>query len=287
MARRSRDPYRLLGVPHDATRDEITLAYVQHTAKAGTGAGGSWRKDLDAAYRLLWRPRTRDRYDRLYNASVRRMRWISALGVVSVLLLLVLGLGSGFWLTSQAGHEVSLRAPIPFIKPAPSPTTARATRATPQSPSSLTLAIADLPSGYHVLSQGPASFSSGSASSAQKSATPPSWDIVFGQASGRRLVESLAVIYPDAGGARAALEKVRAAEVSQAATSLTPPTALGPDAGQWIEHAPSGGPYSVVRLVWVTGTVVSQLSVLDILDPGTIEQAVALALMQQKRLAGS
>src|SRR5205823_12632261 len=102
-----------------------------------------------------------------------------------------------------------------------------------------------------------------------------------GQASGRRLVESLAVVYPDAGGARAALDKVRAAEMSQAATSLTPPPVLGPDAGQWIEHAPSGGPYSVVRLVCVTGTVISQVSVLDVLDPATVDQAVSLALVQQ------
>src|SRR5205823_10705923 len=130
-----------------------------------------------SAYRLLWRPRTRERYDHLYNASARRMQWTLGLGAVSVLLLVTLGLGSGFWLTSQSGHQVSLQAPVPFIKPAASPTTARATRATPLNPSSMTLAVADLPSGYHVLSQGPASFSTGSASSAQKSAAPPSWDV--------------------------------------------------------------------------------------------------------------
>ena len=43
---------------------------------------------------------------------------------------------------------------------------------------------------------------------------------------------------------------------------------------------------TLVRLAWVTGTVVSQVSVLDILGPTTIDQAVALAQMQQRRLAG-
>ena len=49
-------------------------AYVLLTARGGAGRGEVGRKDLDAAFRLLWRPQTRARYDRLRRASVRRMR---------------------------------------------------------------------------------------------------------------------------------------------------------------------------------------------------------------------
>ena len=286
MARRSQDPYRLLRVPRDATRDEVTLAYVQHTAQAAATLDGRWRRDLDLAYRLLWRPRTRARYDHLHRASVHRMAWTLAAAVVSVLLLVVVGVGSGLWLANQDSQRMPLRASLPLINPAATAPPARVTSAVPLNPSSMTLTLKDLPSGYHVLSQGPASFTSGSAASPRKSSAPPSWDVVFGQSSGRRLVESLAVIYPAASGARQALVQLAAAETAQQATSQTPPASLGPYAGQWIERAPNGGPYSVVRLAWVTGTVVSQVSVLDILGPTTIDQAVALAQMQQRRLAG-
>jgi hypothetical protein len=209
------------------------------------------------------------------------MRWTSGVGVVSVLLLVVLGLGSGFWLANQNSHGVPLRASLPFMKPVPS--TARATSAL--NPASITLTVSDLPSGYHVLSQGPVSFSTGSAGSPQKSTAPPSWDVVFGQSSGRRLVESLAVMYPETGAARQALDQVKAAEAAQTATSQTPPTALGSYAGQWVERSPNGSPYSVVRLAWMTGTVVSQVSILDVVDPATVDEAIGLALRQQRRLA--
>jgi hypothetical protein len=216
------------------------------------------------------------------------MRWTVGAGALSVLLLLVVGVGSGLWLANQDSNRVPLRAAIPFMGPNPSPS-ASATRNPSLNPASVTLTLTDLPSGYHVLSQGPASFSTGSAGSPPKTAAPPSWDVVFAgdatQGSGRRLVESLAVIYPEASAARLALKQVSASEASQMATSQPPPATLGSYAGQWIEHSPNGGPYSVIRLAWVTGSVVSQVSVLDVADPATVDQAVAFALMQQKRLA--
>jgi hypothetical protein len=119
---------------------------------------------------------------------------------------------------------------------------------------------------------------------------PPSWDVIFArdsaQTSSRRLVESLVVVYPQAGSARQALSQLEATEAAQAATRQEAPTALGPNADQWLERAPNSGPYNVVRLAWVTGLVVSQVSILDVADPSTVTQAVTFALMQQKRLAG-
>jgi hypothetical protein len=304
--RRARDPYRLLGVSRGATQDELTLAYVRQTSLPDAEPEGPERKDLDTAYRLLWRPRTRERYDRLYRAAVRRMRLTLGLGSVSVLLLLVLGFGSGFWLANPGGQPVSVRAIIPFVRPVSPPATAsRAAPAPPPSiptppnqtvrssalnPASMTLTLRDLPSGYHLLSQGPASFSTSSAGGPPKAGVPPSWDVIFardsGQPSSRRLVESLAVIYPQASTARQALTELEAAQAAQQATRQAPPAGLGQNADQWIERAPNGGSYTVVRLAWVTGLVVSQVSILDLPDPSTIEQAVALSLMQQRRLAG-
>jgi hypothetical protein len=285
MARRPRrDPYRLLGILPDAPQAEVTRAYVALKAQGRAGPGEADTRDLDTAFRLLWRPRTRARYDRLRQASVRRVRWTTGVGGASVLLLLLLGLGSGLSLATQDKHRASSPTVIPFARPAPSPTTAPAVRSTLLDPASVTLTAADLPSGYHVLSQGPARFSGASAS------TPSSWDVVFAgdsaQAPARRLVESLAVIYPAINGARQGLAQVDAAEGAQTATRETPPTALGSDARQWVERSPNGGAFTIIRLAWVTGRVVSQVSVLDIDEPGTREQAVALALAQQRRLAG-
>src|SRR5207244_7738658 len=66
-----------------------------------------------------------------------------------------------------------------------------------------TCALPILPSGYHLLSQGPVSFSAASASGPPRAGVPPSWDVIFagdsGQSSSRRLIESLAVIYPSVG----------------------------------------------------------------------------------------
>jgi hypothetical protein len=291
MARRSgRDPYRLLEISPDAPRAEITRAYVLLTGRGGAGRGEVGRKDLDAAFRLLWRPQTRARYDRLRRASVRRMRWTTGVGGASVLLLLALGLGSGFWLTTQDGHRALSPPAIPFVRPAPSPATAPVARNTLLNPASVTLTAADLPSGYHLLSQGPARFSGASASATARAAAPPSWDVVFAgdsaQAPARRLVESLAVIYPGTDGARQGLAQVDAVETAQTATRETPPSALGPDARQWAERSRNGGAFTVIRLAWISGRVVSQVSVLDVDAPGTREQAVVLALAQQRRLAG-
>jgi hypothetical protein len=285
-----RDPYRLLEISPDAPRAEVTRAYVVLTARAGAGHGGVDGKDLDTAYRLLWRPRTRARYDRLHRAAVRRMRWTTGVGGASVLLLLLLGLGFGFRSATQDGHRASSPPAIPFARPAPSPATAPVARSTPLDPASVTLTAGDLPSGYHLLSQGPARFSGASASASSGSAAPPSWDVVFAgdsaQAPAGRLVESLAVIYPATGGARQGLAQVDAAEAAQTATRETPPAALGSDARQWVERSRNGGTFTIIRLAWISGRVVSQVSVLDVDAPGTREQAVALALAQQKRLAG-
>ena len=289
MARgRCRDPYQLLGISRDAPRAEITRAYVLLTARGPAGRSEGASRDIDAAFRLLWRPTTRARYDRLHRASVRRMRWTTGVGAASVLLLLLLGLGSGFWLASQDAHRAAIPAAIPFARPAASPAASTAARNPAPDPASVTLTTADLPAGYHLLSQGPASFSG--ASPLTRSAAPPSWDVVFArdstQAPARRLVESLAVIYPAANGARQGLAEVDAAESAQTATRETPPAALGSDSREWAESSPNGGPFTIVRLAWVTGRVVSQVSVLDVAGPATTEQAVALALIQQRRLAG-
>jgi hypothetical protein len=285
--RRCRDPYQLLGISRDAPRAEITRAYVLLTAQ-GPAAREDTR-DVEAAFRLLWRPKTRARYDRLHQASVRRMRWTTGIGAASVLLLLVGGLGSGFWLATPDAHRAAIPAALPFARPAASPAAPAAARSPVLDPASVTLTTADLPSGYHLLSQGPASFSG--ASPLTRSAAPPSWDVVFArdstQAPARRLVESLAVIYPAANGARQGLAEVDAAESAQTATRETPPTALGPDSRQWAESSPNGGAFTIIRLAWVTGRVVSQVSVLDVAGPGTTQQAVALALLQQRRLAGT
>ena len=211
------------------------------------------------------------------------------MSVVSVLLLLGLGLTSGFWIASQDSRGGSLRA-VPFLRPAPTPNAATAgTRSPPPSPATLTLSAADLPVGYHLISQGPASFSTASSASPQSRAAPPSWDVVFvkdsSQSAGRRLVESLVVVYPAAGTARQALAQVAAAEMAQAATPQPPPAGLGSNAGEWIEHAPNGGPYAVVRVAWVSGNVVAQLSVLDLADQTIVEQANSLALAQERHLA--
>ena len=303
--RRPRDPYRLLGVSRDATRDELTQAYVRRTARAGTDFEGPERKALDLAYRLLWRPKTRERYDRLYTAAVRRMRWTVGLGAASVLLLLFMVPQAGAWLFNLGGGQPTpLQALIPFLKPisppasasragsSPAPTTSnRPTRAPTLNPSSITLTLTDLPAGYHLLSQGPVSFSAASASGPPKTGVPPSWDVIFardsGQSSSRRLVESLAVVYQNSGNARAALAQLEAAEAAQPVTKEPAPPALGSFADQWVERAPNGGPYTVVRLAWVRDVVVSQVSVLDVADPSTFTQAANLALMQQQRLTGS
>ena len=175
-------------------------------------------------------------------------------------------------------------------RPTPSPNAqSTTTRGSPPSPATLTLAAADLPLGYHLLSQGPASFSSVSSASPQSRATPPSWDVVFvkdsAQSAGRRMVESLVVIYPGATAARQAMAQVAAAETAQSATPQPPPAGLGSYAGEWIEHAPNGGPYAVVRVSWVSGNVIAQLSILDLADQTLVDQANTLALAQERRLA--
>jgi hypothetical protein len=283
-----RDPYRLLGISPDAPRGEITRAYVLLTAQGRAATGGAETSDLDTAFRLLWRPKTRARFDRLHQASVRRMRWTAGVGGASVLLLLLLGVGSGFWLATQDGRRAASPTAIPSAGPSPPPATAAAARSPALNPASVTLTAADLPSGYHVLSQGPASFGGGSGSAPAGSAAPPSWDVVFAgdsaQAPAKRLVESLAVVYPATSGARQGLAQVDAVEAAQTATREPPPAALGPDSRQWAERSPNGGAFTIIRLAWVTGRVVSQVSVLDVDGPGTREQAVSLALAQQRRL---
>jgi hypothetical protein len=282
--RRRRDPYRLLGVSRGASAPEIWLAY----ARRRTEVPDAQRRDIDTAYRVLRRPATRNRYDRLQRGSMQRLGWVSFLGGASVLALLV----------ALILDPVSLPASPDSNQPAgsgtasPRPSRAGPPSAPPLQPaaSAITLTTDELPPGYHLLSQGPAQFgqtAGGQTAGGQPAGAqpPPSWDAVFAADTPspweRRLVESLVVVYPAPEQARQALEQADAAEVAATAASLPPPAGLGPDAREWVERAPGGRPYAVTRIAWVSHSVLSQVSLLDVAGPDQAQQAADLAFRQR------
>jgi curved DNA-binding protein CbpA len=271
--RRRRDPYRLLGVSRSASAPEIWLAY----ARRRTWDAGAQRRDLDTAYRVLRRPATRARYDRLHRASCQRLAWMSFLGGAGVLAALVaLILGS-----LQASPDANQPAGSGAAPPTPSPAGPPPALLPPQpAASAITLTTDELPPGYHLLSQGPAQF--GQTGGGQPA---PSWDAVFAadspSPSERRLVESLVVVYASPEQARQALNQVDEAETAATAASLPPPAGLGTDAREWVERAPGGRPYAVIRIAWVSRSVVSQVSLLEVAGPDEAEQAADLAFRQQ------
>jgi hypothetical protein len=279
--RRRRDPYRLLGVSRSASSPEIWLAY----ARRRTDGSDAQRRDINTAYRVLRRPATRNRYDRLHSASIQRLAWVSFLGGASVLALLVaLTLSSGILPASpDANHPAGSGAAPPRPNRAGPPSAPPPPRQ--PAASAMTLTTDELPPGYHLLSQGPARFGQSASGQPNVAQPPPSWDAVFAadspSPSERRLVESLVVVYPAPEQARQALEQADAAEAAATAASLPPPAGLGTDAREWVERAPGGGPYAVTRIAWVSRSVVSQVSLLDVAGPDEAEQVAALAFRQQ------
>jgi hypothetical protein len=129
------DPYRELGVPADATRDEIAAAYrarakeLHPDARPQDPAASERFKRVSAAYRFLSDPAARSRYDadrrapaaavpRSSGAAVvpprrsrfrltrRGARWAAFGGVVLVLV----GIAATVWVVSLQRHDADLRA---------------------------------------------------------------------------------------------------------------------------------------------------------------------------------
>lgn len=150
-------------------------------------------------------------------------------------------------------------------------------------PRAVTLRTTDLPPGYHVQHEGPASFSS---TGGEK--LPSSWDVVFapdlGQTAELLLIESVVAVYSDAGTADAAVDIEDAAERSAHALERGPVPSLGDRQAIWVQPALGRATYGVTRVTWQSTNVVGQISTLGPMTPLVLGMTVHLATVEQDRI---
>jgi len=215
-------------------------------------------------------------------ARRRRLALAVAVGLVPLIGLLALG---GALVVIRSGSRpgplvlgdpgASIGAPIaprPAVDPVRSP-----------APRTLTLTTHDLPAGYHVIREAPAGFSQRAGQAA-----PASWDVLFapdgGVAAGGQLIESLAVVYPTAAAADAALDAQVAAERAARAVPRPPISSLGDRVTVWVEPAADDASYEIVRVTWRSLNVVAQVSVLGRSAVLDTDRLALLAAIQQDRI---
>ncbi len=150
-------------------------------------------------------------------------------------------------------------------------------------PRAVALRTTDLPPGYHVLHEGPASFSSTGGEE-----QPSSWDVVFAPDLGQRaellLIESVVAVYPDATTADAAVDIEDAAERSAHALEQAPVPSLGDRQAIWVQPAPDRDTYGVTRVTWQSINVVGQISTLGPMTPPVLGMTEHLATLEQDRI---
>ena len=150
-------------------------------------------------------------------------------------------------------------------------------------PRKITLTTRDLPTGYHVLREGPASFSTGVSGQ-----PPPSWDVVFEPDGGLRadyqLAESLAVVYPTPALAATALDSQDALERGAGASEQRPASGPGDRVTVSVVPIPDRPQYRLVRVTWQSLNVIGQVSLLGQAGTAQPDRAVLLAMAQQDRI---
>jgi hypothetical protein len=209
------------------------------------------------------------------------------LSVVTGLALAVLtgGMLAFTFFTSRPGPPVAVVRPsaapagAPSALPSPGPSPA-APIVSAGDPRRATLQLEDLPAGYAVVQQGPATLVAGAE-------TAPSWDVVYRRAqpatSGYDLVESISVVYADADRASAALDAQVAGEVAAGAERRSV-AGLGKDASLWVESSPARPQAVLVRVLLRAGSIVGVIGVVSDPERG-VEMAVQQAAAQLRRSA--
>jgi len=145
-------------------------------------------------------------------------------------------------------------------------------------PKAITLRASDLPAGSRLLREAPVGFSPTDARGG-----PSSWDAIFVSGDGQ-MIESLAVVYPDADAARAAFDAQDVAEQAAGAVRQSPIRGLGDRESVWQETGPSGA-QGITRVTWQSLNVVAQVSVLGPAGGVSQDGVLNLAAVEQDRIA--
>jgi hypothetical protein len=178
----------------------------------------------------------------------------------------------------------SAARPAPSSRPSGSPGPTAPGLLSPD-PQKVTLMVADLPAGYHVLKALPVVFSSGESPS-------PSWDVVFepdsaNTAADYSLAESLAIVYPSLNAANGAIDDLGTVERANHFQQYVPVSRVGDRNVVWVEKTSNRPDLVVVRVTFRISNLVGQVSILTSSANPRPERALQLATIQAARMKGN
>jgi hypothetical protein len=306
---RTDDLYEVLGVPRNANSEMLALAYFREIAywdpefNVRPDAASRYRA-VKRAYQVLDDPQARARHDRELSGSGTSGRrqlirlWPIALAAAAIIVTPLAAYALPR--VGGLGHPTIQLPSLPQTGASgtpqqPATPTGKPTAATPSSPGDpaplsldpkqSTLQPADLPSGYHPVSAGPAAFKAGSGT------TVPSWDTVFQRAAAGsslfRVAESMTLVFPSASEGKAASDNTGADEVASGASLVRSSSTAEGEQLTWSEPVRDHTELRLFRVTWRWRNVVGELGLLGPAVAGLDSESAALAQAQQQRMAAA